>query len=182
MGAWISFVPLMVLLLAAAAMDLRSRRIPNWLTLTVMGTGLAQAALPWTGITLWQSFAGLALGFALMFALFVLGALGGGDVKLMAGVGAWVGAWPVLLVFAGASIVGMLIVLAQCAARGRLMVLMRNTGLLVLQLLHIRALGVQSVAESGSSCRSVDKPLPYAVAVLIATALVLAMPHRLPWS
>lgn len=182
MGPWMAFAPLIVMLLIAAAIDLRSRRIPNGLTLTVIGTGLVQAALPWTGITILQSFAGLCVGFALMFALFALGALGGGDVKLMAGVGAWVGAWPVVLVFAGASIVGMLIVVAQCAAKGRLIVLMRNTWLLVLQLLHIRVLGVQSVAESGGSCRSVDKPLPYAVAVLVATALVLAMPQRMPWS
>ena len=41
------------------------------------------------------SATGLLTGFALSFALFAIGAMCGGDVKIMAGVGAWVGPMPV---------------------------------------------------------------------------------------
>lgn len=74
----------------AAFTDLRSRTIPNWLTFSFLGIGLALRSFAGTAGLL-DGFAGvgIALGFAL--PLFVLGALGGGDGKLLMGVGALLG-------------------------------------------------------------------------------------------
>ena len=76
---------------AGCATDLRSRRIPNWLT-----GGAATMALAyhlWTGgpSALLLSLAGLLVGGAIFFLPFALGGLGGGDVKLLAALGAWAG-------------------------------------------------------------------------------------------
>lgn len=82
---------LAVLLLAAAFTDLRSRTIPNWLTGAV-----ALLALPWwwaMGWGLWPDIAmqiALAAGLLLLFgAIFAMGAMGGGDVKLIVALGLW---------------------------------------------------------------------------------------------
>lgn len=80
------------LLLGAVYFDLRSRRIPNYLTLPAMGLGLlvslAQGGLSGAG----TSMLGLLLGGGLLFPLFAYGKFGGGDVKLLAAIGALRGA------------------------------------------------------------------------------------------
>ena len=111
-----------------------------------------------------------------LFILFLLGALGGGDVKLLAGIGAWMGAAGVFKVFLAAAVVGLFIVLVQCACQGKLFALFRNSAVLALSLVHIDQLGVKQTSELGRACRSVDRPLPYAVPVLAATLLVIALP------
>src|SRR6202021_2332998 len=90
-GIILKFVPLLALLGTAAVTDLRARRIPNWLTFSVILAGLAQSFLSVHTIGPLGSVSGCLAGFALSFALFAIGAMCGGDVKIMAGVGAWIG-------------------------------------------------------------------------------------------
>lgn len=82
-----------VLLVGAIACvtDVRSRRIPNWLTF-----GASIAAFVFSSITagpwgLAASLGGWAVGAALFMPVFLLRGMGAGDVKLMAALGAWVG-------------------------------------------------------------------------------------------
>src|SRR5688572_12919367 len=81
----------------AVVTDLRSRRISNRLTVPVMALGLAAGGLwgGWGGLA--NSVSGLLLGAALLLLPWVFGALGGGDLKLMAAVGALKGPYFVLL-------------------------------------------------------------------------------------
>lgn len=169
------FGPLLAMLVFAAVGDVRTRRIPNWLTLVIVTTGLTQSFTACATVSPWESLGGLLAGFGLTVALFVLGALGGGDVKLMAGCGAWFGPSLVFQVFVVAAIVGMAIVLVQSVWQGRLRVLLRNTLLVIINLIHIREVGLSHAQATGESCRSVDKPLPYAVPVLIAIVAVLCL-------
>jgi hypothetical protein len=53
--------------------------------------------------------------------------------------------------------------------------LFSNTFVLVLNFLHVGELGMQQVAETGKACKSVDRPLPYAVPVLLAVLLMVVM-------
>ena len=77
--------------LLGAYFDVISRRIPNRLTYPaiVLGLALRAVCLGWRGLG--SGLLGLLLCGGLFFLLFVIGAMGGGDVKLMATVGAWVG-------------------------------------------------------------------------------------------
>jgi prepilin peptidase CpaA len=134
---------------------------------------MAQAFLPMHTVTPWASAEGFAAGFVLMFVLYAVGALGGGDVKLVAAVGTWLGPLGTLNVFVASAIVGMIIVLAQSAWSGRLAALFRNSYLLVINLVHVGELGVEHVAHTGATSGGVDKPLPYAVPILVATVAVL---------
>ncbi|MDQ3441792.1 MAG: prepilin peptidase, partial [Planctomycetota bacterium] len=134
--------------------------------------GVAQSFLSAGTVSPTQSLLGLAAGFLLTFPMFAIRARGGGDVKLVTGIGAWVGPGAVLAIFVVEAIVGMVIVLAQAAAQGRLTILFRNSAVVGMNLAHLRDFGIDHVATTGNECRSVNRPLPFAVPVLIATALV----------
>src|SRR4051812_16989858 len=169
----LAYAPLLALLCWAAVQDVRTRRIRNWLTFPLALCGLAQSFAPNPTVGPTGAALGLLTGFALTVPLFAIGALGGGDVKLMSAIGVWIGPVPALMVFLGRAGVGVVIILCQAAMAGRLRVLLRNTAVLAVQLLHLRNLGVRHVEETGRACRSVDRPLPFAVPVLATTLIVL---------
>ena len=87
---------LMIVLLMAVVMDLRSSRIPNWLTFPAMSFALAGHV--WLGNMhgLFFSLLGLGIGLGLFLLIYLAGGIGAGDVKLMAAVGAFVGVYGVL--------------------------------------------------------------------------------------
>lgn len=165
--------PLLVLLVIAASEDLRTRKIPNWLTLLLILSGLARPALASGGPGILLSVAGLFAAAVIPFVLFAIGAMGAGDVKLMAGVGAWLGPVAGPAVYLLATVLGMFIVLAQAAAQRRLPLLFRNSALVAMNLAHVREVGLDHAASTGRSARSIGRPLPYAVPVLLGAALLL---------
>jgi prepilin peptidase CpaA len=170
--------PVLTLVLLAAVTDLRERRIPNWLTFTMILSGIAVNVGSLGPTTSMQSLLGFAAGFVLMFVQFALGALRGGDVKLMAGIGAWLGPEAVFKVFILQALVGAVIVLAQAIAQRRGRILVRNSAVLAMNLAHVGDVGVDHVRETGQNSRSVDRPLPYAVPVLIALVVLVARSWR----
>ena len=88
------------------ASDLRSARIPNWLTYSGLLTALVlrTAVLGWAGFK--SGIIGLLAAGVFFFVLFIIGAMGGGDVKLMASVGAWAGSSQILPVLLAAALAG----------------------------------------------------------------------------
>ena len=168
-----AYAPMLALVATAAVTDFRARRIPNWLTLTVALTGLGQSVTPWAVTSPTNSIYGLLAGFAVTFLLYIVGGRGAGDVKLTAGIGAWLGPTPVLIVLAGAAIVSLVIAIAQSIARGRLGDLFQSTGLMVISLLNVRRLGAQQVVDTGRRASSIDRPLPNALSMLVATVCVV---------
>ena len=93
---WIADGVLVVVLLTAVLTDVRTGKIPNWLTYPAVLAGLAiwavggafDAGLTGAGWGLWASFAGLLVGFLPMMFAFYLGGIGGGDAKLAGAIGA----------------------------------------------------------------------------------------------
>lgn len=78
--------------IAAFITDIRSMRIPNILTMSSILSGLI-VHLILGGIAGFSTAAiGLGVGFGLMMILYLLGAVGAGDVKIFGGIGAWTGA------------------------------------------------------------------------------------------
>jgi leader peptidase (prepilin peptidase) / N-methyltransferase len=105
------------LLLGIGVTDARTYLIPDEFTLGGLLLGLMLSLTP-GGVSIVQSLSGAALGFGLLYLTAVLGewwlrkpAMGGGDIKMMAMVGAFLGpAGAVLTIFLGA-LVGTLIFL-----------------------------------------------------------------------
>jgi prepilin peptidase CpaA len=100
---------------AAAALDWRSRTIPN-----VLNGAIAAGALPFwwaTGAHLWPDVPlhlAVALGLFALFALaFQLGMMGGGDVKMLAAVALWLPAGAVLQLLVIMSLAGGLLTAAM---------------------------------------------------------------------
>ncbi len=170
-----SGLPLLAFMLLAAGIDESSRRIPNWLTFPMLIAGLTGSFLPGHLVSPGFAFLGLLAGFGLTFILFALDAMGGGDVKLLSALGAWVGPETVLAIFLLEAVIGMVIVLIQAMKQGRLQILARNTAMVAINLVNINDVGVEHTKATGKDCRSVDRPLPYAVPTLLATLLVLGL-------
>jgi prepilin peptidase CpaA len=85
-----------VFTLAAAICDLRFRKIPNRLTAPMCLAGIVYQVAFFGMDGLWASLLGFAAGFGILFVLWMIATAGGGDVKLMAALGTWLG-WQVTL-------------------------------------------------------------------------------------
>jgi prepilin peptidase CpaA len=126
-----SFIVLAAGLAAAVVTDTRSRRIPNWLTGSMMVAGFALAVSGLGAVTPGQAALGIATGLVLMLPGHVIGATGAGDVKLMAAVGAFVGPLLAFYAFLGTAVTGGVFAVAVAARRGRLGATIEGTGQLV---------------------------------------------------
>lgn len=113
--AW--WVVLMVVTVAAFT-DLRSRRIPNWLTLPSLAAGLVTCGMLHGLDGLWRSAAGAGLAVLLLAALCFLRGMGWGDLKLCAAVGAWIGPGQMLFVLVATAIAGGLMAMVALLWRG----------------------------------------------------------------
>lgn len=109
---------ILAVLVLGAALDLRFRRIPNLLTLGAAVAGFLVNLVIYHGAGAVTSLEGWLLGVALLLIPFAVRATGGGDVKLLAAVGAWLGPHGAFLTFAYAAVVGGLVGLALLIKRG----------------------------------------------------------------
>ena len=176
---WLSLAPLFALLACAAVIDWRTRKIPNWLTFGLFGGGLLRALLApllFPGeFGILEAILGTAMGFALGVPLFAIGARGAGDAKLYIACGAWLGWQGVLVIFVIEAIVGLVMVIVQCALRGKLRELLRNTGVLVISVLYVRRIGVEQAQANARQFTTIDRKLPHAVPFLAAAVLSMAL-------
>lgn len=81
---------------AAAWSDLRHRKVTNRLCALILLAGLARQAATLAPANLALGLAGIAIGLGLLLPAFAARWVGGGDVKLLAAVGAWLGPWGAL--------------------------------------------------------------------------------------
>jgi len=187
--ALLPVVLLACLLAWAVASDVRSRRIPNQLVVlgllagfTLQATVTPGAGLfsePFGALGLLKAAAGMALGLLLLLPMYALGAMGAGDVKLMAMLGAFLG--PLDIVGAGLSSVlaGGVLALLVALCQGSLRKVTGNVKLMVL--------GSVLRGMSGGSAR-IDAPLaatgqlPYAVAIASGTVSYLLLTRYFGWS
>lgn len=109
-----------ITLVVAAVIDGWKLKVPNWITFPMIVSGWIYSATlsPFAGFEgLCYSLIGTAVGLALLLPLYAIGGMGAGDVKLLAGVGAWVWGTVTLYAFAISAIVGGLIALVMVLAR-----------------------------------------------------------------
>jgi prepilin peptidase CpaA len=125
-------VTLSLIVLTAAVTDLRWQRIPNWLTLPALPVGLIAQTVYGDGFL--QGLLGALGGFALLFALFAIGAGGGGDVKLFTVVGSFVGFHNLGVVFVLVAIAGGVAGLIVALRAGALTRVLKNSALILASL------------------------------------------------
>ncbi len=150
------------MLIEAAIIDGLKFKVPNWLTYHLAIGGLAFHA--WSGGTAGfsASILGLALGLCLLLPLYAIGGMGAGDVKLLAGVGAWMGPQVTFWAFACSAIVGGIIGLGLMIRDGRLFG-------------H-----VAKMQEIGAEILAVRDPVKLAETAAVRKPSMLLLPYGVP--
>ena len=163
---------LLLLLAAAAVVDWRTLRIPNWLTVPGMLYGLLYNATSDTSIGSGLAFAagGLAVGMGILLPLYLMRVLGAGDVKLAGAIGAFLGAAATLKALLIVFIVGGIAALLYAAVRGALGRLSQNLRFVVTALVLPTPGAFRSGVLGGAP--SVGK-LAYGVSIAVGTAVFL---------
>jgi len=91
----------------AAVLDWRTKRLPNWLTVTAFFAALlfhiiygwSQGGFGKAGQQFLFAMGGFGTGFGILLILWLIGSGGGGGVKFMGALGAWLGAMMTIYVF-----------------------------------------------------------------------------------
>jgi prepilin peptidase CpaA len=149
--------------------DLRTRRIPQVLTL-----GGAAAAIVFQIVTGgWtagaMSLAGWGVAVLMFIVPFALGGLGGGDVKLLGALGAWLGPSDAVWLGIYTGVAGGVIALVWALVNGYLTQAVRNVYLL---LTHWRVVGVRPLPELTLDHGRAPR-LAYAVPILAGMMVTL---------
>lgn len=180
---WLALGMLACMLGVAIAYDMAIRRIPNWLVVSALVVAVVFSAftteptidLSGVAVGFGQSFLGAVTGLVIMLPLYFLRAMGAGDAKLMAAVGAFLGPVQVvgtaLLVF----VAGGVLSLAVALWSGTLMRVGKN----------LRRMGMIALSDrsSGLSMRDAQTTgrLPYALAIATGTGLQIWLATQEGW-
>ena len=155
-----------VLAVVAAGTDLRSRRIPNWLTVPGLLVGLAAnvALGGWSGLK--TSLLGTALGLVLLLPFVLLRSLGAGDWKLAGALGAFAGPGILVDLLLGSVFVAGVMAVALVIYKGRTRQTIRNIGHILISLVTFRLPGTQVSLDNPDSLK-----VPYGVALAFTMVL-----------
>jgi prepilin peptidase CpaA len=158
-------VLLVVFVCTAAWWDATASRIPNGLTLTGLAAALILRA-PLGLEPLLQGLGGFGISFGLALVFYALRAIGGGDVKLLAGVGAFLGSGEVLGALALIAVLGAAYALVTVSLRGLLPLLVFNTLDLIKSWLTLGRAGPIRKLESPNALT-----IPYGVPIALGTLI-----------
>ena len=169
--------------LIGAGWDIHSRRIPNWLTFPMMITGLAFSALTYGPYGLLGSFAALLIVSLPYVLLFIFAGGGGGDAKIMAGIGAWAGFMPGLCFLGGVALAGIVAGTAFALYRGQFREVFSRIRAMAYRTIPALTHGFgaihKSLPDAAEMNQSVSQPMPYGIAIFGGVCLVLAI--RVVW-
>jgi prepilin peptidase CpaA len=156
-----------VLLAAIAAWtDWRSRRIPNWLTVSGLLVGVVANVVfgGWNGLK--TSLLGAGLGLVLLLPFVLLRSLGAGDWKLAGALGAFTGPGALIDLLLASVFVAGVMALALVIYKGRVRQTITNIGHILVSLVTFRLPGTQVSLDNPESLK-----IPYGVALALTVVL-----------
>lgn len=162
-------VGVLILSAVACGYDIRTRHIPNAVTLGGAALAMLYALAVLGPAALLTSALGWLTGLALFMPFFLVGGMGAGDVKLLACLGAWAGPESALWMALYAAIAGGVMAVVVALATGYLRQAVQNVSTL---LIYWRTMGIRPLAEltlgEGRGPR-----LPYAVPIAAGAMAVV---------
>jgi prepilin peptidase CpaA len=169
------------LLAGAIVTDLRARRIPNRLVACGLLLALAAHTAAWAAAPASASaldaaiapLAGLAMAGAVLLPLYLLGACGAGDVKLMAMVGAFLGVSGTLAAILFTFIAGGIAALAFALWHRAIGRMAGNVRDIVQSMAFAAFAGIRPTAANAGAA-SIGR-LPYAISICVGTIASLAV-------
>jgi prepilin peptidase CpaA len=170
---------LLTLVLGAAVYDWRYRRIPNWLTVGGLLIGLAMNTFlgrvdlspGWPGLRF--SLLGFAAGFGVYLVLYALRAMGAGDVKMMAAVGAIVGWEDWFGIFLITAVIGGAMALILVIAKKRFKKTFFNVGVILNEMKSGRPAYMAQEELDVKNPQAVG--LPHGAVIAVGTLFFLAV-------
>lgn len=156
-----------VVLVVAAVIDGRQLRVPNWLTYPMIISGWIASGVfsGWEGLG-W-SLLGTVVGLGLLLPAYAIGGMGAGDVKLLAGVGAWVYGTHTFYAFCASAVVGAILAVGMVVAR-KSWQKHKNQFLVILnEVMTIR--NPTQLSEIAAERKSSMLLLPYGIPIAIGT-------------
>ena len=162
MTASFLWLTVLVFVYTATAMlsDVRSRNIPNWLTVGSLVAAIIFHVATDGTTGLQHALGGFAAGFGFLLVLWLIGGAGGGDVKLTGALGAWLGPSTVLLVLLVSTPLAVVCVLAA----------------------NVYRRGRQRGQSAGSKLPLLKRGVPYAIPVGLASWSILLLKLIAPQS
>jgi len=152
--------------LIAGFTDLRSRRIPNWLTVPGLVIGVVANTVfgGWSGLR--TSLLGAVIGLALLLPFVLLRSLGAGDWKLAIALGGFTGPGLLMDLLIGSVFVAGLMAVALVVYKGRVRQTLRNIGHILISLVTFRLPGTHVSLDNPESLK-----VPYGVALALTVVL-----------
>lgn len=180
---------LCTLLAAAVWTDVLTRRVPNGLVMSgiLLGVALNSILPPGSGffsepsgaIGFGLALEGVALGMAMLLPFYAFGAMGAGDVKLMAMVGAFLGPEQIFGTALLSLLAGGVLALAVSIWTGTLLKMLRNTYAL---LLHAFVRGLVGASPRIDQPAAPTGKLAYAIAIMSGTGLNIFLNKAYAWT
>ena len=155
--------------------DLRTRRIPNYLTLGTAVAGLAYNFMVHGLPGLADGILGMLLGFALLILPYLWGGMGAGDVKALAALGAWLGPQLTLFLFCYMGIAGGGIAVGYLVWQGILWQKIKEGWVFLLNLILCRPDG----PPRPPSPAQLTEGIPYGVAIAVGMVVLTGLGGRL---
>lgn len=163
-------------LIVAAVIDGLKLKVPNWITFPMIISGWVYSAAfspfaGWEGLM--YSLAGTAVGLALLLPAYAIGGMGAGDVKLLAGVGAWVWSTTTLYAFAISALVGGVIAILMVLARNGWVKHQTQFWVICNEILSVK--DPEKLATIAAERKSSMMLLPYGIPIAIGTIAYFAL-------
>lgn len=190
---WVFYSVLVSLLIVATVLDFRRFAIPKKLTVTCLALGvlLNLSRGLWLGLQdkeVWKlssafgtgpvlgtldgvlfSLAGFVVAFGLFFGLWFLKVCGGGDVKLFAAVGAWVGPWYFVMLLIGSVVMHVLVATVFMAY----VMLTQGFGQTRKQFSASEVKQPNRIGKDGKKVKPKHRGMTYSFPLTVATAVIL---------
>jgi len=158
---------LSAILIVAAVIDGWILKVPNWLTLPLVFAGWTAGAYCGGLGGLAGSVAGTLVGLGLLLPAYAIGGMGAGDVKLMAGIGAWIGATATFYAFCVSAVVGGVIAVAMVLVRRRWRHHVQQFFKMVDEILVIR--NPEALSAIAAQRKGTMLLLPYGIPIALGT-------------
>jgi prepilin peptidase CpaA len=152
--------------------DVKTRRIPNYLTLGTAAAGLAYNLIfqGWPGLL--GGFLGMLMGFGFLILPYIWGGMGAGDVKALAALGAWLGPWGTVFLFCYMGMAGGLLALVVLWWKGLLWQKIRRGWICLANHILSRPGGL---LQAPSPPQEETPGIPYGVAIAVGMVALLGL-------
>ena len=167
-----------VVLVVAAVIDGIKLKVPNWITFPMIISGwiysaaaFAMAGDPWY-VGLGWSLLGTVIGLGLLMPAYAIGGMGAGDVKLLAGVGAWVYGTATFYAFCVSVVIGAVIAVGMVLYRKAWSKHSGQFRMLVAEIMSVK--NPEKLSELAAARKSTMLLLPYGIPIAIGTILYFA--------